>query len=174
MKNFPDVTDRKDKIKLTSFISSSEEDNLMSLVLNDKTLINQTKNLWLLASSTIDVINKNPEMVKFNEEEKLIDNKELEWFQKMQSEEKVKFSANNNFFTKADSTEPEQTGIWGALMGHFSPSFVTLILSFPIELHGSFLEELAPKNKFTDFIGVNINNLATVPSIIFGLLVLLF
>ena len=54
----PDVTDRKDKIKLTSFISSSEEDNLMSLVLNDKTLINQTKNLWLLASSTIDVINK--------------------------------------------------------------------------------------------------------------------
>ncbi len=171
LKNFPDVTDRKDKIKLTSFISSSEEDNLMSLVLNDKTLINQTKNLWLLASSTIDVINKNPEMVKFNEEERLIDDKELEWFQKMQSEEKVKFSANNNFFTKADSTEPEQAGIWGALMGSFFTLFVTLILSFPIAVAaGVFLEELAPKNKFTDFIEVNINNLAAVPSIIFGLL----
>ena len=143
LKNFPDVTDRKDKIKLTSFISSSEEDNLMSLVLNDKTLINQTKNLWLLASSTIDVINKNPEMVKFSEEERLIDDKELEWFQKMQSEEKVKFSANNNFFTKADSTEPEQAGIWGALMGSFFTLFVTLILSFPIAVAaGVFLEEL--------------------------------
>ena len=120
----------------------------MSLVLNDKTLINQTKNLWLLASSTIDVINKNPEMVKFNEEERLIDDKELEWFQKMQSEEKVKFSANNNFFTKADSTEPEQAGIWGALMGSFFTLFVTLILSFPIAVAaGVFLEELAPKNK---------------------------
>ena len=56
LKNFPEVTGRKDKMKLTSFISSSEVDNLMSLVLNDKTLINQSKKLWLLASSTIDVI----------------------------------------------------------------------------------------------------------------------
>ena len=125
----------------------------------------------VISLSTIDVINKNPEMVKFNEEERLIDNKELEWFQKMQSEEKVKFSANNNFFTKADSTEPEQAGIWGALMGSFFTLFVTLILSFPIAVAaGVFLEELAPKNKFTDFIEVNINNLAAVPSIIFGLL----
>ena len=71
-------------------------------------------------------------MLNFPEDERLINNKELEWFQKMQSEERVKFSANNNFFTKADSTEPEQAGIWGAFMGSFFTLFVTLILSFPL------------------------------------------
>ena len=171
LRDFPEVTDRKEKIALSSFISNSAEDGLTKLVISDKTIINQKKELWLLASSTIDVINKNPEMLNFPEDERLINNKELEWFQKMQSEERVKFSANNNFFTKADSTEPEQAGIWGAFMGSFFTLFVTLILSFPLAVAaGVFLEELAPKNKFTDFIEVNINNLAAVPSIIFGLL----
>ena len=77
----------------------------------------------------------------------------------------------SNFFVKADSTEPEQAGIWGSLVGSFFTLFVTLILSFPIAVAaGVFLEELAPKNKFTNFIEVNINNLAAVPSIVFGLL----
>ena len=137
----------------------------------DKALIDQKKELWLLASSTIDVIHKNPEMLNFPEDERLIDDKESKWFQWFLSEEKIKFSTNKNFFSNADSTEPEQAGIWGAFVGSFLTLFVTLILSFPIAVAaGVFLEELAPKNKFTDFIEVNINNLAAVPSIIFGLL----
>ena len=83
----------------------------------------------------------------------------------------IKFGLNKNFFLKADSTEPEQAGILGSVIGTFFTLFITLILSFPIAVAaGVFLEELAPKNKLTDFIEVNINNLAAVPSIIFGLL----
>ena len=171
LENFPEVTDRKEKIKLSTFISSSAEDELIKLIILDKALIDQKKELWLLASSTIDVIHKNPEMLNFPEDERLIDDKESKWFQWFLSEEKIKFSANKNFFSNADSTEPEQAGIWGAFVGSFLTLFVTLILSFPIAVAaGVFLEELAPKNKFTDFIEVNINNLAAVPSIIFGLL----
>ena len=171
LENFPEVTDRKEKIKLSTFISSSAEDELIKLIILDKALIDQKKELWLLASSTIDVIHKNPDMLNFPEDERLIDDKELKWFQWFLSEEKIKFSANKNFFSNADSTEPEQAGIWGAFVGSFLTLFVTLILSFPIAVAaGVFLEELAPKNKFTDFIEVNINNLAAVPSIIFGLL----
>ena len=171
LENFPEVTDRKEKIKLSTFISSSAEDELIKLIILDKALIDQKKELWLLASSTIDVIHKNPEMLNFPEDERLIDDKESKWFQWFLSEEKIKFSTNKNFFSNADSTEPEQAGIWGAFVGSFLTLFVTLILSFPIAVAaGVFLEELAPKNKFTDFIEVNINNLAAVPSIIFGLL----
>ena len=171
LENFPEVTDRKEKIKLSTFISSSAEDELIKLIILDKALIDQKKELWILASSTIDVIHKNPDMLNFPEDERLIDDKELKWFQWFLSEEKIKFSANKNFFSNADSTEPEQAGIWGAFVGSFLTLFVTLILSFPIAVAaGVFLEELAPKNKFTDFIEVNINNLAAVPSIIFGLL----
>ena len=171
LENFPEVTDRKEKIKLSSFISSSAEDELIKLIILDKAVIDQKKELWLLASSTIDVIHKNPEMLNFPEDERLIDDKESKWFQWFLSEEKIKFSTNKNFFSNADSTEPEQAGIWGAFVGSFLTLFVTLILSFPIAVAaGVFLEELAPKNKFTDFIEVNINNLAAVPSIIFGLL----
>ena len=171
LENFPEVTDRKEKIKLSTFISSSAEDELIKLIMLDKALIDQKKELWLLASSTIDVIHKNPDMLNFPEDERLIDDKESKWFQWFLSEEKIKFSTNKNFFSNADSTEPEQAGIWGAFVGSFLTLFVTLILSFPIAVAaGAFLEELAPKNKFTDFIEVNINNLAAVPSIIFGLL----
>ena len=168
---FPSVNKRIDIRDLTNFISSSEEERLLEMILKDNTLIGTTKELWLTASSTIDVIHKNLEMLNITEKDRLIDNKEKEGFNKLLDDEKLKFQFNKTFFTSADSTEPEQAGIWGSAMGSFFTVLVTLILSFPIAVAaGVFLEELAPKNKFTDFLEVNINNLAAVPSIIFGLL----
>ena len=168
---FPEISDKGELRKLSDFISSSEEENLMRLVLENKQLIGQKVTLWLLASSKIDVINKNPDMELIAEEDRLISNLELNWLNEIRSANNIKSNFNKNFFVKADSTEPEQAGIWGSLVGSFFTLFVTLILSFPIAVAaGVFLEELAPKNKFTDFLEVNINNLAAVPSIIFGLL----
>ncbi len=168
---FPEISDKDELRKLSGFISSSEEENLMKLVLENKQLIGQKVTLWLLASSKIDVINKNPDMELIAEEDRLISNLELNWLNEIRSANNIESNFNKNFFIKADSTEPEQAGIWGSLVGSFFTLFVTLILSFPIGVAaGVFLEELAPKNKFTDFIEVNINNLAAVPSIIFGLL----
>ncbi len=75
------------------------------------------------------------------------------------------------FLTRSDATNPQKVGIWGALKGSFLTMVVTLLLAFPIGvLAALYLEEYAPKNRWTDLIEVSINNLAAVPSIIFGLL----
>ncbi len=78
---------------------------------------------------------------------------------------------NWRFFTAGDSREPELAGIWGATVGSFWTMLVTFLLAFPVGVAAAiYLEEFAPRNRFTDFIEININNLAAVPSIIFGLL----
>ena len=78
---------------------------------------------------------------------------------------------NNAFFQRADSRNAESAGVWGAVVGSFYTMIVTFLLAFPIGVAGSiYLEEFAPKNRLTNLIEVNINNLAAVPSIVFGLL----
>ena len=168
---FPEVTGKEEMKSLTELISSSEEENLMQAVLKNNDLIGANKKVWLKASSKIDIIHKNPEMKDLSESNRLISDKELEWFDKLIRNGDVKFSLNKIFFLKADSTEPEQAGILGSILGSFFTLVITLILSFPIAVAaGVFLEELAPKNRLTDIIEIYNNNLAAVPSIIFGLL----
>ncbi|MEZ5655856.1 MAG: phosphate ABC transporter permease PstA [Sphingobium sp.] len=83
----------------------------------------------------------------------------------------IKSALNIDFLTASDATDPTQVGIWGALKGSLFTMLVTLALSFPIGvLAALYLEEYAPRNRWTDMIEVSINNLAAVPSIIFGLL----
>ncbi len=84
---------------------------------------------------------------------------------------KLSRGVNLSFFTGADATDPTRAGIWGALKGSLFTMLVTLALAFPIGvLSALYLEEYAPRNRWTDLIEVSINNLAAVPSIIFGLL----
>lgn len=93
------------------------------------------------------------------------------WFEALQRQDQVSTSFNWRFFSAGDSREPELAGIWGAIVGSFWTMAVTFILAFPIGVMAAiYLEEFAPKNKITDLIEVNINNLAAVPSIVFGLL----
>ena len=106
------------------------------------------------------------------ENERRIDDQELMWIEYLESENLIKKVFNKTLFTSGDSSESEQSGILVALLGSFYALLITLVLSFPIGIATAvYLEEFAPKdNKFVDFIEVNINNLAAVPSIIFGLL----
>lgn len=91
--------------------------------------------------------------------------------QKLQAEGHLSENWDPGFLTRADATSPQQVGIWGALKGSILTMLVTLALAFPIGvLSALYLEEYAPKNRWTDLIEVSINNLAAVPSIIFGLL----
>lgn len=91
--------------------------------------------------------------------------------QKLQSEGKLAENWDPGFLTRSDATSPQQVGIWGALKGSILTMLVTLALAFPVGiLSALYLEEYAPKNRWTDLIEVSINNLAAVPSIIFGLL----
>jgi phosphate transport system permease protein len=95
----------------------------------------------------------------------------LAWTLELQRQDQIEKRFNTTFFTAGDSREPELAGIWGAAVGSFYTLVVTLLLSFPIGVAAAvYLEEYAPKNRWTDLIEVNINNLAAVPSIVFGLL----
>ena len=100
-----------------------------------------------------------------------LSDKQVTWIHELHDEGKIRLQFNSNLFTRGDSREPEQAGIRGAVMGSLLTLILTLLLSFPIGVSAAiYLEEFAPKNGWTDFIEVNINNLAAVPSIIFGLL----
>ncbi|MDT9012967.1 phosphate ABC transporter permease PstA [Novosphingobium sp. APW14] len=90
---------------------------------------------------------------------------------KLRAEGKLAQAWDLGFLTRADATGPQAVGIWGALKGSMLTMLITLVLAFPIGvLAAVYLEEYAPKNRWTDIIEVSINNLAAVPSIIFGLL----
>lgn len=97
--------------------------------------------------------------------------KQIVWLESLRAEARVDDNWNWRFFSSGDSREPELAGIWGATVGSFLTMLVTFFIAFPVGvLAAIYLEEFAPKNKLTDFVEVNINNLAAVPSIVFGLL----
>jgi phosphate transport system permease protein len=105
------------------------------------------------------------------ESDRPISDEEIVWLDQLKAQKKTDLRFNRLFFTSGDSREPEQAGVAGALVGSALTLLVTLILSFPIGVAAAiYLEEFAPRNVWTDIIEVNINNLAAVPSIVFGLL----
>ena len=100
-----------------------------------------------------------------------VSDREVAWLERLKEKGHVENAFNWAFFTSGDSREPELAGIRGALFGSALTLFVTLILCLPIGVAAAvYLEEFAPKNRLTELIEVNINNLAAVPSIVFGLL----
>lgn len=116
--------------------------------------------LWLPVGASIDVAAKHDGDA---DSERLV--------QTLESQDKLRRTFNANFLTSSDSTDPTSVGVWGALKGSFLTILVTMLLAFPVGvLAAVYLEEFAPRNRWTDAIEVSINNLAAVPSIIFGLL----
>ena len=100
-----------------------------------------------------------------------ISDTQITWVESLREAGAIEKRANWRFLSTGDSREPELAGLWGAIVGSFWTMLVTFVISFPIGvLSAIYLEEFAPKNRVTDLIEVNINNLAAVPSIIFGLL----
>ena len=166
---FADVKSRSDKRKLYGLISNGAGFDLKDYLLANPLLLNQTESIWILADDDIDTYYKSwldgePYAARLSE-------KQVQWVEELHQQGKIALQFNSNLFTRGDSREPEQAGIRGAVVGSVLTLLITLILSFPIGVAAAvYLEEFAPKNKFTDFIEVNINNLAAVPSIIFGLL----
>ncbi len=93
------------------------------------------------------------------------------WLYKLKNEDRIVRKANWDFLQDSNSREAEIAGVWGAIVGSFWTMLVTFFLAFPVGVMAAiYLEEFAPRNAITDFIEVNINNLAAVPSIVFGLL----
>ena len=168
---FPDVTGRKDKRLLYRIVSSGASFQLRDLVLTQPDVIGQTLPVWVPADDDVDMLIKGHFDRNADEGERRLKDKQLVWIDRLSSEGRITKKFNATFFTAGDSREPELAGIWGAVTGSFFTLVVTLVLSFPIGVAAAvYLEEFAPKNRWTDLIEVNINNLAAVPSIVFGLL----
>lgn len=168
---FPAVTERAQLRKLYEILSGAAEVTLRDRVLADPQLVGQHETLWLLADDHIDMLVKGEIDRNVPAADRSVDDDELGWIDRLTADDSVRLSFNPKFFTSGDSREPEQAGVRGAIMGSFFTLLVTLLLSFPIGVAAAvYLEEFAPKNRFTDVIEVNINNLAAVPSIVFGLL----
>ncbi|MGE0254843.1 MAG: phosphate ABC transporter permease PstA [Alphaproteobacteria bacterium] len=105
------------------------------------------------------------------ETDRRVNDRQLAWYHSLEAQDQVRSTFNTTFFSAADSREPELAGVRGAVVGSILTLLVCLILSFPLGVMAAiYLEEFAPKNRWTDLIEVNINNLAAVPSIVFGLL----
>ncbi len=168
---FPEVQGRRDKRMLYRMVSSGAAFQLRNMVLDNPDVIGQTIALWVPADDDVDMFSKGHIQRDVPESERRIKDKQLAWLDRLSLEERIEKRFNRVLFTAGDSREPELAGIWGAVMGSFYTLVVTLLLSFPIGIAAAvYLEEFAPKNKWTDLIEVNINNLAAVPSIVFGLL----
>ncbi|MCG8376787.1 MAG: phosphate ABC transporter permease PstA [Chlorobiales bacterium] len=168
---YPEVNDRKERRELYALFSSGAAFQLRDAVLKDPALSGTTVSLWVLADDDVDMLMKGHIKRDVPESERRLNNRQLQWIGKLEAEKRIEKRFNTTFFTAGDSREPELAGIWGAVKGSFYTMLVTLALSFPIGIAAAvYLEEFAPKNLATDFIEVNINNLAAVPSIVFGLL----
>ncbi len=168
---FPEVTGRGEKKKLYSLLSSGAAYKLADFVKAHPDKIGETLSLWVLADDDVDMLIKGHMDRNLPEGDRRLDDRQLAWISYLEKESKIEKRFNTTFFTAGDSREPELAGIWGATCGSFYTLFITLMLSFPIGVATAvYLEEFAPKNRFTDVIEVNINNLAAVPSIVFGLL----
>ena len=170
-KMFPEVTSRRDRRQLYRIFSSEIDFQLMRMARDDPSVIGTTRQVWLKAGADIDMLTKGFIDRDVPESNRRVNDKSLGWYDRLDEQQLVSRRFNTTFFTAADSREPEQAGILGALVGSFLTLAVTLVLVFPVGVSAAvYLEEFAPKNKWTDIIEVNINNLAAVPSIVFGLL----
>ena len=169
---FPEVKSRSEKRALNNLVSKSAAYELRDKVINDPSIIGTTASYWFLAKDDIDVFMKGKIDRNLPESDRRIKDFQLVWIDQLQDEGRLEKRFNTVLFTEADSREPEQAGIRGALMGSLYTMLITIALAFPIGVAtATYLEEFAPQNnKWVDMIEININNLAAVPSIVFGLL----
>ena len=168
---FPEATGRRDRRALSGLISSGAAYELRRQVLADPGLIGTTRRLWFSASDEVDGLIKGHIDRGAAEADRIVSDQEIAWIERLEAQGAVATHFNRDFFTTGDSREPEQAGILGAVVGSFLTLCITLALSFPIGVFSAiYLEEFAPRNRWIDLVEVNINNLAAVPSIVFGLL----
>ncbi len=168
---FPNTSSRRELFQLFDLVSKNASRQLMEKVQTNPNIVGNTVDIWLTASTLVDMVEKGKIATHLPEEERKIKDNQLRWLHELKQEGRVKSVFNSMFFTESDSREADQAGILGAITGSLLTMAVCLLVSFPLAvLTAVYLEEFAPKNRLTDIIEVNINNLAAVPSIVFGLL----
>jgi len=168
---FPEATGRKDRREMMRLVSVGGAYQLRAMLKSDPGLLGTSQSVTVPASSNVDMLLKGNIDRNVEASRRPLTDKQLAWIDQLVENGRLEAKFNSALFLNGDSREPELAGIRGALMGSFYMLIVTIALSFPIGAAAAiYLEEFAPKNRWADLIEVNINNLAAVPSIVFGLL----
>lgn len=157
--------------ELNQLISSVAHYELENRVVDAPSLIGQTRTVQVAMNSVIDQAVKGNISLDVPEDDRQITNQQLDWFRSLQERERVHLNFDPGFFLRGDSRSPELAGVWTGIVGSAMMLAIVLVFCFPIGVAAAvYLEEFAPQNRWTELIEININNLAAVPSIIFGLL----
>ena len=167
----PEASGRSERRELYRLVSIGAGYQVRDLIAANPELLGTTQSLWVPASSNVDMLLKGNIDAQIDEALRPLSNQQIAWVTALQEAGRLEKRFNRALFTNGDSREPELAGIRGAVMGSLYMLVVTIVLSFPIGVAAAiYLEEFAPRNRWSDLIEVNINNLAAVPSIVFGLL----
>lgn len=168
---FPSVGGRRDRRALYKLVSAGAGYQMRDMIAADAGLLGTAQTIWVPAASNVDMYIKGNIDPSIDESLRPISDQQVGWIEHLRETGRLERRFNKALFTNGDSRDPELAGIKGALMGSFYMLIVTVLLSFPIGVAAAiYLEEFAPRNRWSDLIEVNINNLAAVPSIVFGLL----
>jgi len=168
---FPDVTTPADQRELGRLLTNNTQFMIRNQVVADPSIIGKTVEMTLPVSDSFDQLEKGVLRRDVPEDQRKINDVQIGWFDQLAAEGRVSTPINWGLLFNSDSRFPELAGLAGAIVGSFYALLVCFLISFPVGIAAAvYLEEFAPKNKWTDMIEVNINNLAAVPSIVFGLL----
>ncbi len=152
-------------------ISESSDLLLRDAVLANPAIVGKTVDVALRASDNVDAVMKGNIDRTVPEADRQVSDLQLGWIDGLQKAGKISKNFNSVLFTNGASSKPESAGLWVAIIGSFYMMLIVIFLAVPLGVASAiYLEEFAPKNHWTDLIEVNVNNLAAVPSIVFGLL----
>jgi phosphate transport system permease protein len=166
-----DPSDRLAVRQATDMVSDSARVELRNRVTGNPPIIGKTVKVTFLASANVDSANKGEIDLTVPEKDRKVSDRQIGWMKQLSASGALHESFNTGLFVSGNSSRPESAGLGVALVGSLFLMATVLILALPIGVATSiYLEEFAPKNRFTDLIEVNINNLAAVPSIVYGLL----
>jgi phosphate transport system permease protein len=168
---FPEVTSRSEQRTLTGLISASAADTLREQVMLHPDWVGSSKSFRLPVGADADLYLKGKIDRSLPESERKVSDQQIGWLESLRAKGMVERELDTGFFRRTDSREPEQAGMLGSIVGSLFTILVCILLAFPTGvLTAVYLESFAPQNRLTQWIEININNLAAVPSIIFGLL----
>ncbi len=173
IESFPEVESRSEKTELYRMLSHGTQFQLRDMIVNDLSVIGKTVTMKVPLSDPFDQLNKGLIDRETPEEQRRLNNQQISQFDRLSATGVISTPFNWNLLTNPDSRFPELAGLRGALIGSFWALLICFLLSFPVGIGAAiYLEEFAPKNRISDLIEVSINNLAAVPSVVFGLLAL--
>jgi phosphate transport system permease protein len=168
-----DLEDRATKRLVEKILSNGAQFHLRDLVVADPRLIGTTITLTVPVSDPYDQLHKGTIDPNTPEANRRLDDQQIGMFDQIRTAGIISKPLNWGLITNADSRFPELAGLKGALVGSAWALLVCFLIAFPLGIGAAiYLEEFAPKNRFSNLIEVNINNLAAVPSVVYGLLAL--